>query len=1310
MTALRNVLSVAASSDRGPSGLARLDALLVDPSTTGHVHVLVSAASTSALSRHAERRVRMAARIVHAVDVAATSEPYRELGARFGITTSDVGEFSQAIAARARGAVLLVTHRARTSWGAAVRLELERLAHEPRNALLLVTLDSSSTSQFGAGSVRLLAGDAAEGDRRIVIDPSSPDDARAFWDALVAADPFFAERGGSSSPFALERLERAVRHLRDDAAIEPEAELRERVDRLGCAARGLVGALLAAREPLQRTELAALGVEPSAIEAAVRAELVRVDGNGRMWLDGVGELSRDLFRVAEPHAERAVQDGLSQLKLDRELELRLAGLLAARPGRDPWAALRAAEIFADSAEFDRAEACAFDALARTSDASARADLWARYSACLSRGSAALAMGSGEPGSADTERHAERWVRAAQRALELGDAERAEALARSALALSAEPRSALALSAEPRSALALSAEPRSVEPGGTAAPTAARFGALVTLARASLARGDVTGAKVVAAHARDAAARQAPSRRGQRAEVEALFSEICFLAGELAEAEVHARAAVAGEAGVATLLAARNMLGKLLLAREAWCDAERQFAEDALMAAQHGHAEDELRARLNRGIAVLSSGRRDEARRAFEEVLAEGERLASLRAVAFALSNLATIAILERRYTEALALSDRAISVRRQLGERLGLVLPVTNLAELRTRLGMLDEAEQALRFGLAACGEGVPRARLARFARAMALVHLERGDTASAARELDGARAGATISGDHALLALCERLAVRIALEDGDVVGARLALEAARACRHTAGGKADVALATALVQRATAEPYLEAALEAAKLAQAADDPELLRECHALLAHAYGVQGELALAAHHQRRAREQRDLVLHALAPALRGRFLARARLGELCDATSPASSHARDDARAAAHFVESPAPPRTRSPSSEPPSSGTARADAPRERDAQRELIGDSAPMRQLRFSCARVALLDAHVLVSGPTGSGKELVAEAIHRQSRRAHGPLVKVNCAALVETLLLSELFGHEKGAFTGASTRRRGRFELADGGTLFLDEIGDISVRTQVALLRVLQDGSFERVGGSASLRADVRVVCATHRDLRAMVDRGEFREDLYYRLSGVVVEVPPLRDRLTDLDALAAELVRRAASLHGVAPKPLAAETSRALARHSWPGNVRELENALRVGCLFAQGDAIETADICDNVASLRHLGAGWHRGAALAPRALPMGAALLVPPTATDAVYAEIRGGTGLADMKKRIEAECISRALGESGGNITRAAQLLGMKRPRLSQLVKEHGFSGLVEDRLAGHSDDRLAGHSEEWLSGLSEGRKV
>jgi sigma-54 specific flagellar transcriptional regulator A len=309
--------------------------------------------------------------------------------------------------------------------------------------------------------------------------------------------------------------------------------------------------------------------------------------------------------------------------------------------------------------------------------------------------------------------------------------------------------------------------------------------------------------------------------------------------------------------------------------------------------------------------------------------------------------------------------------------------------------------------------------------------------------------------------------------------------------------------------------------------------------------------------------------------------------------------------------------------------------------------------------------------------------------------------------------LSELFGHEKGAFTGAVARRRGRFELAEGGTLFLDEIGDISPRTQVALLRVLQEKTFERVGGTTPIRANVRVICATHRDLKAMVERGEFREDLYYRLRGITLEVPPLRARTGDLAKIAEHLLGRIAEERNETPKALAPDAIDLLCRHKWPGNVRELENVLRAVSLFAEGSVIVAADLVENVDDFRAL-AVTLRPSIAPPPSLRVVEADCVPPTeraglpsgrlsqitisegdddesggalpddeanATSIAYAQVRqGAVSLADMKRQIERDCIARALAETKGNITKAAALLGMKRPRLSQLVKQYGLTAV------------------------------
>jgi Nif-specific regulatory protein len=236
--------------------------------------------------------------------------------------------------------------------------------------------------------------------------------------------------------------------------------------------------------------------------------------------------------------------------------------------------------------------------------------------------------------------------------------------------------------------------------------------------------------------------------------------------------------------------------------------------------------------------------------------------------------------------------------------------------------------------------------------------------------------------------------------------------------------------------------------------------------------------------------------------------------------------------------------------------------------------IVGNTPRMKQVFEQVRQVAKWNTTVLVRGETGTGKELIAQAIHYNSPRAAGPFVKLNCAALPETLLESELFGHEKGAFTGASAQRKGRFEMADGGTLFLDEIGEISASFQAKLLRVLQEGEFERVGGGRSFRVDVRVIAATNRDLEEEVEMGKFREDLYYRLNVMPIPLPALRERVEDIPEIARFLVDKVGAAQG-RPLTISDEAVRVLLHHSWPGNVRELENCIERAAVMSNDGTI---------------------------------------------------------------------------------------------------------------------------------------
>jgi Nif-specific regulatory protein len=320
--------------------------------------------------------------------------------------------------------------------------------------------------------------------------------------------------------------------------------------------------------------------------------------------------------------------------------------------------------------------------------------------------------------------------------------------------------------------------------------------------------------------------------------------------------------------------------------------------------------------------------------------------------------------------------------------------------------------------------------------------------------------------------------------------------------------------------------------------------------------------------------------------------------------------------------------------------------------------LVGHSAPMRRIFEQIRMVAKWPTTVLIRGETGTGKELIANAIHYNSPRARGPYVRLNCASLPENLLESELFGHEKGAFTGAVNARKGRFETADGGTLFLDEIGEISPAFQAKLLRVLQEGELERVGGSRTLKVDVRLIAATHRDLEAAVEAGEFREDLFYRLNVMPILPPPLRERMEDLPEIARFLLER---LGGIQSRPLSltAAAQRRLAQHTWPGNVRELENCLERAAVMSMDGEID-ADLIR--IDKPRVGPG---------RAAVPPAPTLRPQAAADAEGDELEPGAEQSepmDERRRVIA-----ALEQAGWVQARAARLLGMTPRQIAYRIQ-------------------------------------
>jgi sigma-54 specific flagellar transcriptional regulator A len=349
----------------------------------------------------------------------------------------------------------------------------------------------------------------------------------------------------------------------------------------------------------------------------------------------------------------------------------------------------------------------------------------------------------------------------------------------------------------------------------------------------------------------------------------------------------------------------------------------------------------------------------------------------------------------------------------------------------------------------------------------------------------------------------------------------------------------------------------------------------------------------------------------------------------------------------------------------------------------------GQSAAIQQVNRLICQVAPFDTNVLILGESGTGKEVVARAIHAASRRSSKPFVAINCGAIPSELLESELFGHEKGSFTGALGTRKGRFELAEGGTIFLDEIGDMNPTMQVKLLRVLQERVFERVGSSVSLCCNVRVIAATHRDLDVAMSNGTFREDLYYRLNVVPVEVPPLRERAVDMPALIESLAARVADVHAVNVR-FSAAAVQALQQYRWPGNVRELANLIErmaiqsggaevgVGDLpprYRPGDWVETLQPEPPVVELPVALAG---AAAAQIAEDPIEERLALLPAPVNGIEVELpAGGLDLRQLLESLEQRLIIQALDSAGGTVAHAASLLGLRRTTLAEKLRKYGL---------------------------------
>ncbi len=309
-----------------------------------------------------------------------------------------------------------------------------------------------------------------------------------------------------------------------------------------------------------------------------------------------------------------------------------------------------------------------------------------------------------------------------------------------------------------------------------------------------------------------------------------------------------------------------------------------------------------------------------------------------------------------------------------------------------------------------------------------------------------------------------------------------------------------------------------------------------------------------------------------------------------------------------------------------------------------ENEIVGNSEVMRNLKEQIATAAPTEGWVLITGENGTGKELVARGVHLRSKRLDRPFIAVNCAAIPEELIESELFGHEKGAFTGAIAMKRGRFELADGGTLFLDEIGDMSLMTQAKILRILQEHHFERVGGTETIEVNVRVIAATNKDLEVEMSEGRFREDLYYRLNVIPFRVPPLRERYEDISGLVAVFLKRYAGETGKHSIEISEAAIEKLSEYPWPGNVRELQNIVERLVLMTPGNTIDEEHLPEHITT---------------------------PPE--EAKLAASKTSAPLAEARASFEREYLIRALGENDWNISRTAEVVGLARESLSRKLR-------------------------------------
>ncbi|MCA9523550.1 MAG: sigma 54-interacting transcriptional regulator [Myxococcales bacterium] len=691
-----------------------------------------------------------------------------------------------------------------------------------------------------------------------------------------------------------------------------------------------------------------------------------------------------------------------------------------------------------------------------------------------------------------------------------------------------------------------------------------------------------------------------------------------------------------------------ILGKILFQRGRYEESRALFRDALELVSAHGWERESARALHNLGLNELKTGNARGAIALIDESREVCERINEYEGLSLCLLNLGVAYEQCHEFEPAIEVYRRSIALIEKIGRRTSLANALFSLGDICLTLGGYHEArecfqraeEHTSRHEIQFIGAVVrlARGRLAletgQLRDAFTLLH-DALDALKSMQSIDQlarcylylAKASATANRFDAAGEWLDRLAALELVEPNEsaararILRARMLAEGEQA--EAALGELRQAISILLALRQP-EHLVEAYGELALLYERQlDDTQNARECYAQMSR--------------------QLDELLQKIPVERRASFTSKPNIARLLTAYQSFVAERTDSIAATA---------------TAPVISVLDRGnDAPA--PIQTAIIGRSPELLRVLKLANKVARSDSTVLILGESGTGKELLAEAICRDSQRARRPFVRVNAAALSESLLLSELFGHEKGSFTGAVNRKVGKFEQADGGTLFLDEIGDISQKTQVALLRVLQEREFERVGGTKPVKVDVRVILATNRNLEAMVNDGLFRLDLYYRINGLTLYLPALRERAEDIPCLAEHFLSELAQKNGRRVS-LDDEAMTLLAAYQWPGNIRELRNVLSSVYFFAEGDRIRAGDLCE------------YGGLPDMPTLEGRAAALVAGPAE---LSAEIPDGFDLNEAKRSMEIDYICKALDKQQGNITHAAELLNMKRSRLSQKIKEY-----------------------------------